>query len=534
MNTRLFRETRPTGHLGQQRKSVLLVHSDETEGDSVEQWLREHDCIVSRIADPSLVERFLQTAMYDAVLLDLDGAGDRSNAIALAVRNGYPSTLLIGIPAVHDDLCFEALASGVEYVIPRPLTQQSIADSLQRAAEWSDRSAHRGALSLTVSRFQERSEYCPRCKTLVADADSAVCFECGASAPESGWTNVTGSEYPQLGLTVEDRYVTDQFLGGGSTSQVYRARDRVLHRHVALKFVRFGAEETPAKKKLLANLMQREAMATSRLSSPHVVHIWDVVTIDSTTVVMVMDYVKGSTVEEVVRKRGALPVRDAMTIARQLGFALVEAHLNGLVHRDIKPANVLLEEMPNQGIFARLLDFGLVRINDQVGASRENLFFGTPGFSAPEQIQALPEVDGRADIYALGSLIYHMVTGGWAWGGGSARKICMRQLTDPAPRLPRHVAANGDVVTGLDQLIRRCLARTPDHRYPDALALLRDLESIGRLAQRDMPIIGGRAPTPSRLDLIAIQEPPPDTDLGGAPTLIAGPHLRNEALDVDS
>ena len=465
--------------MSNRRSTLLLMFEASHERDELAGWLHAVGYMVTCPVRGTTLEQMVQAAAFDVALLAMDHPGVRAETLA-DLRDRYPETLFVAVPTVDDEFSLQALESGVEYVVTRPLSAEGVVDGLRRAADHRQESEIHGSLTLTISRVGVVDRYCPACRTIVADAGSTMCFECESPRPADGWPPIEGSRFRWLGRTVKDRYTVDRYLGGGATSQVYRARDRRLHRHLALKFVGFDPKKPVTERQLLAQLIQQEVMATSRLSSPHIVKTREILPVDAMTVVLVMDYVRGSTISRWIRRRGALSVLDALSVGRQIAFALDEAHRNGMVHRDIKPANVMLERMPNKSVFARLLDFGLVHVADDPSASLPGLFFGTPGFSSPEQIKARPGIDGRADVYGLGCLLYYMLTGSFPWGEGRARDICMRQLSDPPPRLPEEVGQSALVQEDLQHLLDMSMQRRPADRFSSVRAMVREMERIAR------------------------------------------------------
>ena len=285
--------------------------------------------------------------------------------------------------------------------------------------------------------------------------------------------------------TSKDRYEILGTLGSGATSRVDKARDTVLGRTVALKTLvhSFGA---PVEQKQFL----REAQIVSQLSDPAIVSLYDVGIEDGSIAYLVMEYVAGKTLQQVL-SAGPIPVARACAWAADLAGALRGAHRAGVIHGDIKPANILVTEDGK----VKLGDFGIARFATQV--SRSGQLMGTPAYLSPEQI--LGETQStRSDLFSLGIVLYQMVTGVAPFEGSSVSAVCAQILSaEPVPPSQR----NPVLPTGLDHVILRCLAKSPADRYPSADALASSLYPFSREswtpgapAIQEAPQIPQRAP----------------------------------------
>jgi serine/threonine protein kinase len=256
-----------------------------------------------------------------------------------------------------------------------------------------------------------------------------------------------------------DRYEVLGTLGSGATSRVDKARDTILGRTVALKTLVhcFGA---PVEQKQFL----REAQIVSQLSDPAIVSLYDVGIEDGSIAYLVMEYVPGKTLQQVLAA-GPIPVARACAWAADLAGALRGAHRAGVIHGDIKPANILVTEDGK----VKLGDFGIARFATQV--SRSGQLMGTPAYLSPEQI--LGETQStRSDLFSLGILLYQMVTGVAPFEGSSVSAVCAQILSaEPVPPSQRNPA----LPAGLDHVILRCLAKSPADRYPSAEAFASSL-----------------------------------------------------------
>jgi serine/threonine protein kinase len=206
-----------------------------------------------------------------------------------------------------------------------------------------------------------------------------------------------------------------------------------------------------------------------------------------------MEYIDGITLEQLVERKGALPPARVARILEQVAGALAEAHSIGLIHRDIKPANIMISRRAGLADFVKVLDFGLVRTiagDDRFGSSaavtQATALVGTPLYLAPEAIARPGDVDGRTDLYALGVVAYYLLTGSPPFTGRTVVEICGHHL-HTAPEPPSARAAS-PIPAVLERIVLRCLEKTPEKRFQNALELLRALEAssdIGKWTDAD-------------------------------------------------
>ncbi|MFP5071201.1 serine/threonine-protein kinase [Pseudonocardia nantongensis] len=261
------------------------------------------------------------------------------------------------------------------------------------------------------------------------------------------------------------RYVLERLLGEGGMSRVFLARDRELDRTVAVKLLLRGAGEG-ADPDDLARLRD-EARAAAGIDHPGVVTVHDVG--ESTAgLYVVMSYVPGETLAGRIDRAGPLPPEEVVRIGCAVCDALGAAHRAGVVHRDVSPGNIVLG--PDGDV--TVTDFGIARIGPGAGRTQTGHVIGTPSYLAPEQGRSTGELDGRADLYALGCCLFAALTGRPPFTDPDAFAVVLAHLRDTPPR-PSSLRAG--IPTALEEVLLRTLAKDPDLRPPDAAALATQL-----------------------------------------------------------
>jgi hypothetical protein len=265
---------------------------------------------------------------------------------------------------------------------------------------------------------------------------------------------------PQLG-----EYVDLEFLGCGGMAEVYKARGPTLDRPVAIK-VLFPhlVQEASFRRRF-----EREAQAAARLEHPNIVRTFGSGEADGRTYIA-MEYISGPNLGDFLERHGRLPLVQARLIIREVASALDYAHQHGLIHRDVKPSNVLLDptvSADSRDIVYRsvITDFGLARVLGESTRLSQSGVVGTFSYIAPEQIQSPADVDGRADVYALGVTAYQLLTGELPFKHNTPGALLIAHLTQPPPD-PRHLVP--DLPENVAQALQRALAKSPEERYPTA------------------------------------------------------------------
>lgn len=263
------------------------------------------------------------------------------------------------------------------------------------------------------------------------------------------------------------RYVLGRRIGAGGMATVYLAHDTLLDRDVAIKLLAEPFADDPA----FAERLKREARAVANLNHPNIVSVFDMGTADGIPSI-VMEYVRGQTLADVLVTEGPLAERRAVEISALVAAALEEAHNHGIVHRDIKPHNVIVDSAGH----VKVTDFGIARAVGVQPLTEASGVLGTAHYMAPEQAQGLP-VDARSDVYSLGILLYELLAGRPPFDGDTAVAIALQHVrTAPAPL----GSLRPDVTMETEAAVHRALAKDPDERFPSAYAFRQALDRVQR------------------------------------------------------
>lgn len=288
-----------------------------------------------------------------------------------------------------------------------------------------------------------------------------------------------------IGRVLRQRYRLERFIAGGSMGRVFSATDLSVERSVAVKIMhpRIGGDDP----RFLMRF-SREASIASQLGHPGIVTIYDFGETDwSQQPYMVMELVPGRSLSDWLQAVHRFPLVRTLDVAIQLARALRAAHRAGVVHRDLKPANVMIHQDEDGIDWVKILDFGLVTVTtdeksevsmpyEEQELTRAGTILGSPAYLAPERIVGDP-VDRRSDIYALGVLIYEMLTGTPPFDGDEIEQVLAAQVKDAVPPLWQ-VYPDADVPPELEMIVSRCLEKLPDHRYQKVDALLVALKGV--------------------------------------------------------
>jgi serine/threonine-protein kinase len=324
---------------------------------------------------------------------------------------------------------------------------------------------------------------CPGCGHLAEPGAGPVnfCPRCGLDLRATARRAPPGD--PLVGRVIADRYRLVSLLGEGGMGAVYRAEHVRMGKALAVKVLRGDFARDPA----AAGRFRAEARIVSRLSHPHTIAVFDFGELPERGLYLAMEYVPGQDLARALREGGAFSEARAVGVAQQVLGSLAEAHEAGVVHRDMKPANVMLMQARPGEDFAKVLDFGIAKLRDEAGGSTTGAgaVVGTPSCLAPEQARGGP-VDARADLYAMGCLVYELVSGRPPFTADSPVAVIRAHLEDAPP--PLQQVAPG-VSRRLAEVVHRALRKDPAERFATADAMRAALAGPGRPAPPRRPAL---------------------------------------------
>jgi serine/threonine-protein kinase len=289
----------------------------------------------------------------------------------------------------------------------------------------------------------------------------------------------------RVGSTIDGRYKLVEIMASGSMGAVYQAERIPVGKLVAIKFL----HTSYANDAEFQARFERETRVASKLAHPNCVAVLDFGVWEGAPY-LVMEYVAGQTLRARLDK-GPMPAQQALAFTRQIAAGLAHAHEQGIFHRDIKPANIMITNEIGSGERVRILDFGLARLRGNVGrdATQHNMVVGTPNYMAPEQTVGGGTIDARTDIYAVGVVLFEMVVGERPFHAEDTLQLLGMHRGAPIPRLLDRAKPGTEIPNGLQELIDKMMAKSPDKRYQNAIELAEAID-----------------------DLIAMKRAPTDTD----------------------
>ena len=284
---------------------------------------------------------------------------------------------------------------------------------------------------------------------------------------------------PAPGDVLVGRYAIEHELGKGGMGVVYVARHLLLEQHVAVKMLLPQAARTPG----ASTRFLREARVAAAIRSQHVARVLDVGELECGLPYLVMEHLTGNDLEEELRRRGPLPLEEAVDYVLQACQAIVEAHALGIVHRDLKPGNLFLAESTGGVRVIKVLDFGISKLTaeEEPGGvdaklTSTDMTLGSPIYMSPEQVRSAKDVDARTDIWSLGVILYQLLTDRFPFEGASLSALFASIAAD-APTPPRQ--HRPDLPIGVEILILHCLEKDRAQRVPSVVDLAQALEPYG-------------------------------------------------------
>jgi serine/threonine protein kinase len=275
-----------------------------------------------------------------------------------------------------------------------------------------------------------------------------------------------------IGTTIDGKYRIDRLIDRGGMGAIYAATHVNLNRTVAVKLIRTDLLSHPTS---IARF-KREARMAARVEHPHAVTVYDFGSIDGIGAYLAMEFIQGESLRSLLARRGPLPLAEVVEIATQVASVLGAAHRHGIVHRDVKPANILLRNQDDRFV-VKLTDFGIaksVRAEETTQLTSPSELVGTPSYMAPEQFSG-DDIDGRTDLYALGAVVYEMLSGHCPFEGTLSEVIGKHLFAEP-PHLPEAGASDPLAV-----FLVRVMAKAPEDRPATAVDFIRELADAAAL-----------------------------------------------------
>ncbi len=376
---------------------------------------------------------------------------------------------LIGVlTALHDDGLLSHLVPGSVLVV--------LAYGVTLGSPWRHALAPVGAMTLALpSVLGAAALFSPRVAAQWRDADHVLTFlvHYGIVLGGAGLTLIGGDALAGLRRQVDrarsiGRYQLRERIAVGGMGEVWSAYHEGLRRDVAVKLIRAGSATDDE-----VHRFEVEVRTTAELTHPNIVRVFDYGVTDDGIWYYAMELLEAESLQQIVTREGVLAPGRALRLVTQAAQALAEAHGRGIVHRDVKPANLLVRRAGSAGEYVKLIDFGIARLMSSTsGVTRTGTVVGTPGYIAPEVVMGAA-ADERADVYALGAVLYFMLAGRMPFEADNVQALVLQHVH--ADVTPPSAFAPEPIPPSLEAIVARCLEKDPAARYADADALARAL-----------------------------------------------------------
>jgi serine/threonine protein kinase/tetratricopeptide (TPR) repeat protein len=325
-------------------------------------------------------------------------------------------------------------------------------------------------------------KYCPKCQHSYAPLHS-LC-------PQDGEVLTLKDLYGLTGRVVSDKYRIESLMTIGGMSAVYRARQIGVDRQVAFKILLPNLAINNAS---MRGLFEREARTAGLLTHENIATVHDAGRTPDDLAYIAMEWLEGPTLEQELKAEGQLSYERIAKLLQQTAAALDAAHAEGVIHRDLKPSNIMLVPRADGRDMVKVLDFGLAKILHETAEVQVSSALGTPHYASPEQFRVGEEIDGRADIYALGVILYRMLAGRLPFDVSSIHELIRLHLLESPPPLR---AYRPDVPLAVENLLNRMLAKTPQYRPATASAAADEFEEAVRTQFGTLPKLPPGSPAP--------------------------------------
>ena len=319
---------------------------------------------------------------------------------------------------------------------------------------------------------------------------------------------------PIIGTVIAGRYVIESLIGQGGMGSIYLAQHTKLNRQVAIKFLKVTSksEIDPDEWDRMVKRFDREAQMISKITHPNAVILHDYGTEDDAPY-LIMEYLEGEDLESKLQREKRIPYDEACYIACMSLMALDTAHNQGIIHRDIKPSNVFLEDRGKGTPWIKVLDFGAGKFHKSLGhntgVTQAGELVGTWHYMAPEQALG-DDVTNKMDIYAIGTLVYEMITGGLPFDSENMQAFLMAKMNGTPPSLDPSL----NIPTELEEVILKSLEKSPDDRYSSALemhdALAPFVNHINNYGTNRLTGLSQETSTKTKLDPASLPQTAPD------------------------